>query len=138
MINKKESNDFGKVEYWMETSEYDMETAKVMLEGKRYLYVGFMCNQAIEKILKSYYALVKNETPPYTHNLRRIATESNLYKELSEKQKSFIDNIIPLNIEARYPEYKQMLYEALNKDECKKIIKETEEFILWIKKKLEN
>jgi HEPN domain-containing protein len=34
---------FEKVEYWIDISEYDMETAAAMLESGRYLYVGFMC-----------------------------------------------------------------------------------------------
>jgi len=41
------NNDFYKVEYWCELSEYDLETANAMLKSKRYLYVGFMCNQVI-------------------------------------------------------------------------------------------
>ena len=42
-----------KVKYWTELSEYDMKTAEAMLQSKRYLYVGFMAHQAIEKILKA-------------------------------------------------------------------------------------
>lgn len=38
-----------RVRYWMDMSEYDIETAEAMLETKRYLYVGFMCHQTIEK-----------------------------------------------------------------------------------------
>ena len=38
--------------YWIEMSDYDFDTAKAMLETKRYLYVAFMCHQTIEKILK--------------------------------------------------------------------------------------
>ena len=34
------------------TTIYDLDTAKAMLKSERYLYVGFMCNLAIEKILK--------------------------------------------------------------------------------------
>ena len=131
-------NEFDKIDYWIETAEYDLETAKVMLKGKRYLYVGFMCNLVIEKILKAYYVFSKNEMPPYTHNLRRIATEANFYKLMSEEQKDFIDDIIPFNIEGRYPEYKQMLYEALNETKCKEIIRETEEFMKWTKTKLKD
>ena len=138
MENENKGNEFNKIDYWIETSEYDLETAKVMLKSKRYIYVGFMCNLAIEKILKAYYVYAKSEMPPYTHNLRRIATEANLYKEMNEKQKDFVDDIIPFNIEGRYPEYKQMLYDALNKEKCEKIIKGTEEFIKWTKIKLEN
>jgi HEPN domain-containing protein len=47
-------NNFEKVAYWVDISDYDMETAKSMLIGKRYLYVGFMCHQAVEKMLKAY------------------------------------------------------------------------------------
>ncbi len=42
-----------RIQYWVEMSDYDFETAKAMLETKRYLYVGFMCHQVIEKILKA-------------------------------------------------------------------------------------
>jgi len=40
-----------KTRYWIDLAEYDLETAKVMLAGKRLLYVGFMCHQVIEKAL---------------------------------------------------------------------------------------
>ena len=116
-----------------------------MLKSKRYLYVGFMCNQVIEKIFKAYFVKVKEEQPPYTHKLIRLAEESNLYKLMSEKQKDFLDVISPLNIEARYPTQKQEIltqkqeiFESLNKDKCKDIIKETEELVKWIRKKLED
>ncbi len=38
-----------KIKYWIDIAEYDLETAKAMLSTKRYLYVGFMCHQVIEK-----------------------------------------------------------------------------------------
>ena len=50
------------IEYWKELAEYDLETAKAMLKTKRYLYVGFMCHQVIEKIFKGYFVSRKNET----------------------------------------------------------------------------
>ena len=52
-----------KSEYWIEIADYDIETAKAMLVSKRFLYVGFMCHQAIEKTIKAYYCSVKNEVP---------------------------------------------------------------------------
>jgi HEPN domain-containing protein len=39
-----------RVTYWTEIADYDLETAKAMLASKRYLYVGFMCHQTIEKL----------------------------------------------------------------------------------------
>ena len=41
------------IRYWIELSEYDLETAKVMLSSRRLLYVGFMCHQVVEKALKA-------------------------------------------------------------------------------------
>lgn len=38
-----------KVTYWVEMSDYDLDTAEAMLATGRYLYVGFMCHQTIEK-----------------------------------------------------------------------------------------
>ena len=46
------------VKYWVEMSDYDFDTANAMLETKRYLYVGFMCHQTIEKILKAYWSKI--------------------------------------------------------------------------------
>ncbi|MEA4884368.1 MAG: HEPN domain-containing protein [Clostridia bacterium] len=57
------------VSYWVDIADYDLETAKAMLVTERYLYVGFMCHQTIEKLLKAYYVRTINDTPPYTHNL---------------------------------------------------------------------
>ena len=45
-------SDFDKSEYWFESAEYDLQTARAMLETRRLLYVGFMCHQTIEKALK--------------------------------------------------------------------------------------
>lgn len=49
-----------KVKYWLKLAEYDLDTAKVMLNGGRYLYVGFMCHQVIEKMLKGYCVFLIN------------------------------------------------------------------------------
>ena len=68
-----------KVQYWIELAEYDLETAEVMLNTKRYLYVGFMCHQVIEKMLKGYFVYVKDETPEKIHNLTKLAKHSGLY-----------------------------------------------------------
>jgi len=40
-----------KIDYWKEISKYDIDTASVMLKGKRFLYVGFMCRKWIENKL---------------------------------------------------------------------------------------
>lgn len=44
--------DFDKAGYWFDGAEYDLQTARAMLETRRFLYVGLMCHQTIEKALK--------------------------------------------------------------------------------------
>lgn len=43
--NKNFNNAMGvdKVTYWKELADYDVDTAEVMYNGGRWLYVGFMC-----------------------------------------------------------------------------------------------
>jgi HEPN domain-containing protein len=124
------------VKYWMDIAEYDLDTAKAMLSTKRYLYVGFMCHQAIEKALKGYCVYKGIEKIPYTHNLLTLAQKSEIIAELDEEQLDFIDTIQPLNIEARYPESKKRLLETLSEDRCSKILKKTEGILRWLKAKL--
>ncbi len=125
-----------KVSYWVEMSDYDFDTAKAMFETKRYLYVGFMCHQVIEKILKAYWSRVLDEPPLKIHHLSRLAAKSGLIDMLSEEQMEFVDNLEPLNIEARYPSYKEQLMRMLTANKCKELLERTNELRLWIKARL--
>ncbi len=122
----------GKTSYWLELAEYDLETARVMLEGRRYLYVGFMCHQVIEKALKAIVSSI-GKTPPHIHNLSRIAELSGLYVKLDDNQKDLIDSLEPLNIQARYPEEKDRICRILDADRCGRLLVQTEELYEWIK-----
>lgn len=130
------SNMKDKTEYWIDMAEYDLETARVMLQGGRYLYVGFMCHQVIEKIFKGYYVRIKKDSPPFTHNLRYLAQENGLFEKMDENQKDLVELVGPLNIEARYPTYKEKTLKALNKERCEDILKKTEGLFQWTKSKL--
>lgn len=125
-----------KVTYWVEMSEYDIETAQAMLETRRYLYVGFMCHQVIEKILKAYWSSVLEEPPLKIHTLSRLAAKTELDKDLDEKQLDLIDTLEPLNIEARYPSYKERLMQSLTPEFCRELIENTKELHAWIKSRL--
>ncbi len=124
------------VKYWTEISEYDLSTAEVMLKNKKYLYVGFMCHQSIEKILKAYFVNIIREIPPYIHNLTKLSKLSGLDQDLTEEQKDILDVLEPLNIEARYPTYKDEIFKSLNEAKCRQILTNTNELFLWIKNRL--
>ncbi len=125
-----------KVQYWIEISDYDLETAQAMLRSKRYLYVGFMCHQTIEKIFKAWFTAIKTETAPFSHSLSYLAKKGDFYDLFSEDQKDFLDQLEPLNIEARYPSYKERLMKSLTEEKCTEILIKTTEIQLWIKAKL--
>ena len=98
-----------KISYWIELSDYDIDTAEALLKSGRYLYVGFMSHQTIEKILKAYFVSTIDESVPYTHSLSLLGKKSGINEIMSEVQKDFIDMLEPLNIETRYPTYKEQL-----------------------------
>ncbi len=125
-----------KVNYWKDLSDYDLETALAMLNSKRFLYVGFMCHQTIEKVFKAYYSKLTSDVAPFSHSLSYIAKKGDFYDVFSEYQQNFIDQLEPLNIEARYPSHKERLLKSLTYDKCKELIEKTQQMQQWIKSKL--
>ncbi len=125
-----------RIEYWLDIAKYDLDTAKAMLESKRYLYLGFMCHQVVEKSVKAYYWYVNNSEPPYIHNLLTLSKISGLVNLLDEGKKELINELIPLNIQARYPEDKLALLKSLNYNKSRSLLKRTKEFYEWIEKLL--
>lgn len=57
-----------------------------MPETRRFLYVGFMCHQTIEKALKGVFVSRNPEEElPYIHKLKRLANLSRVSEEMSEE-----------------------------------------------------
>lgn len=125
------------IAYWVESSEYDLITAEAMLNSRRYLYVGFMIHQTIEKILKAYFVFLKSDFPPRTHNLILLADKTDLRKELSEEELELLSILNPLNIETRYPKSRDKLLQSLTNDRCEELINKTRKLQRWVKQKLE-
>jgi HEPN domain-containing protein len=56
-----------KSSYWIEIAEYDLGAAHDMQKASRLLYVGFMCQQVVEKSLKA--VIAKSGTLPPQNSL---------------------------------------------------------------------
>lgn len=125
-----------KVAYWIDIADYDLATAEAMYATHRWLYVGFMCHQVLEKTLKAYWCATQIDEPPYTHNVVKLAVDSGVADIMSEEQNNFIDEIMPLNIEARYPSYKEALSKKLSPEYCKYLLEQTKDLQAWLKQKL--
>ena len=126
-----------KVDYWLELCDDDLVTAKALLEKERLLHMGFFCHLIVEKALKAILASQTDEPPPKIHNLVTLAKRSGIITELSEEQLSLLEQLNPLQIEARYPEHKDKIAETLSTEICTNLFCETEAFLCWIKQKLD-
>ena len=101
-----------------------------------YIWVSFVTLVA-EKALKAALSESTDEVPPRTHDLHRLASLSGIFDELNDEYLDLLDKLNPLQIEARYPEYKSKILSSMNKKHCTELLEETEGFLCWIKQKLE-
>jgi HEPN domain-containing protein len=65
-----------------------------------------------------------------------LAAKADFWKDLSDEQQTQIIEIMPLNIEARYPEYKNRITQALTKAKCEQILENVKLLLQWTKEKI--
>ena len=123
-----------KVEHWLDIAEYDLETAAAMQVSGRYLYTVFMCQQALEKLLKAIYLQQKGEEAPRTHNLVYLLGLLNLPQQ-SEHLK-LMTSLNTYYLEGRYPAYKQKLSQLLDQPTAQDFLTKTEELFKWLRSQL--
>ena len=122
------------VAHWVERAEYDLETAKAMLDTERYLYVAYMCQQAVEKLLNAIIAQQNKENRPI-HNLNRLAEIAGIRNDLNTEQFNFLAELTPYCIETRYGDYKESLSEIINEERARQVYKKTQGLFKWLYQK---
>ena len=122
------------VKNWLDSARYDLETAEHMLNTGRYIYTIFMCQLAIEKILKAKVQEITDKTPPRTHNLRYLIKLSGL--EPNKVTFEFISKLSDVSIVTRYPEDFGELQRVYDQGVAQKYLKEAKEVFQWIKQLL--
>lgn len=125
-----------KVAYWLDIAAEDLDTAEYLFQGGRWLYATFMCHQVLEKTLKAYWTATRDDDPPYTHSHAKLLDGCGLMAELNPDELKFIAMMVPMNIEARYPQYKNRVAATLNKEACEYIVEQTKHLHQWILQKL--
>jgi HEPN domain-containing protein len=123
-----------KYQYWLDSAQYDIDTAEAMLLGGRWLYVVFMCQQAIEKLAKGLYVLYVDDNIPRVHAIRQIlrSFETELSEPISEEQYALFDKLTAFYIRGRYTDYKRKMSETLNSQEAENYLKQTKEAFAWL------
>lgn len=122
------------VKYWMDLSDYDLDTAGFMLKTKRFPYCLFMCHLSVEKLLKALIVKFIKEHAPYSHNLVDLAKKTSL--EFSEKDKMLLADLTEFNLETRYPEWQKNFYSKCTKEYTKEYFQKTKKLQKWLKKHL--
>jgi HEPN domain-containing protein len=120
---------------WLERMRYDLDTARAMLKMRKYLYVSFMCQQAVEKGLKAVLAKL-NERIPLIHNLRKLAMIAGLEADMTEDQIDLLEQLTPFAIKARYGSYKKKLSELCDRKKAMEFVSRTERLIKWLEERI--
>lgn len=96
--------------------------------------IGFMCQQAIEKLVKGLHTLYLDDTSPFLHNIRAIVKkiEDKLPEAISEEQYGFFDELSSYYINNRYPDFMNMLSGQIDEAEAKKVLAQTKEVFAWL------
>jgi HEPN domain-containing protein len=123
-----------KFAYWLEHAQYDMDTAQAMYDASRWFYVVFMCQQAIEKLVKGLYHFYLDKVPPRTHNIGKIAEEfeGKISVSFSEEQKLFFNKLSTFYLSDRYPDFVGNFAIQITKEIAKDILDQTKEAFKWL------
>jgi len=118
---------------WLMLAEYDLQTARAMLRARRYLYVAFTCQQAVEKTLKALYVGEKGITPPYTHNLVRLLDVLDVARGITSEGRALLAELNAYYIESRYSETVAGLSRALDRRAAVRLVRDTERILRWLR-----
>ena len=91
----------------------------------------FMCQQAIEKIIKALYIDKLDDEPPRSHNLAFVFKKTGIV--VPHETMQHFNLLSAYYIESRYPEYKEKLSSIVDKSRAKTLLQKTEEVYAWLK-----
>lgn len=117
-------------EQWRVQALYDLETAQAMLKSRRYLYVLFCCQQAVEKSLKAIIVERTDEAPPRIHSLPRLAEVASITTD--EPVTDFLIELSAHYIHLRYPEEIEQTGTSIPRTLAADTLRRTEELLKWL------
>jgi HEPN domain-containing protein len=123
-----------KYEQWLERAQYDLDSVDAMYNTGRWMYVAFMCQQAIEKLCKGLYVLYVSDEVPRVHNISSVVARyaDSLPEAVTDEKYRLFDYLTAFYMEGRYPEYKQKLYAQLNELIAKNLLAQAKEVFAWL------
>ena len=126
--------DCEKFAIWLEHAERDLDAAGAMYDTGRWFYVMFMCQQAVEKLVKGLYILYVDDSVPRIHNIKTVLErfEDKLATPVPDKYYKLFKLLTAYYVSDRYPDYTSKIGEQVGKEEATGILNETKEAFLWL------
>jgi HEPN domain-containing protein len=123
-----------KFDYWLDIAQYDLESADAMYSTGRWLYVIFMCQQSLEKLVKGLYTLYVSDDVPKTHDTRSLFLKfkDKLPVPVEEATLVFFSRLTMFYLNTRYPEFKAKLSAAVVKQDAETTLKKAKEVFAWL------
>jgi HEPN domain-containing protein len=119
---------------WVEDAEYDLQSAKAMLDNGRYFFVVFMCHLTIEKLLKSVIIERQGIEPPRIHNLFGLIARAGL--TIPPERRPLINELDNMSVVTRYPDGRRAIASTLTNESTAALYSRTVEFAQWLQQKL--
>ncbi|MHB9012718.1 MAG: HEPN domain-containing protein [Ignavibacteriaceae bacterium] len=133
-MDKEQFDKDKTIRYWLDSADDDYETMSVLYNNKRYTWSLFIGHLMIEKLLKAYYVQIKEEFPPFIHNLLRLAEMTNI--SVSEEKKVKLVTITAFNIQARYDDYKMSFQKKCTPEFANEWFENLKEIRTWIREQI--
>ncbi|MCD4721016.1 MAG: HEPN domain-containing protein [Desulfobacula sp.] len=122
------------IKYWIDSSDDDFQAMTHLFEKGDYTWSLFIGHLVLEKLLKAWYVKLNSKTPPFIHDLVRLAEKADLI--LDDEQKDILDTISTFNIRGRYDDYRREFHKKCSNAFTKEWILNIKGFREWIKIKL--
>jgi HEPN domain-containing protein len=118
------------LKYWLDSAEHDFDVAESLFRNGKYDWCLFLAHLVLEKILKACYVKRKNEFPPRTHDLVRLADLAGV--EMEEGVIEFLDLVNTFNISTRYPDEKFRFYALCTREFTEEQFSRIKEVRAWL------
>ena len=123
-----------KYQYWVTYAKNDIDSAEVMLKSGRWFYTYFMCQQAIEKLVKGLYILYIDDNVPRLHDINVIFErfKDKLPEALTDEREKLFDTLSQFYLRSRYPDYTSVVASLASSETAKSVYSKSKEAFEWL------
>ena len=124
------------IKYWNSQVDSDFNAAQVLCLAGYYAQSLFWAHLCLEKSLKALWITNNLEnTPPFVHNLLRIAKECKA--NFIDTDYEFFVEMNIFQIKGRYPHYVESIENIITKEVAEEYLFKTKNILLCIQKKMQ-